>query len=190
MFISFLSAGISFLVAANVAAAASPQTDAEAHRSACIRGMKLSTEEVESGLHEYRIEKCIEGRLDQELNATRLERAAARQERQVRQFRGRLREGKRFLSPVNQERFNPDQEGGDERARAISRRKLRAYVEQTTYKEARSERSQLRQERMRQAREACAGAERSFYPNCVRDMLRLLGESADDESAVPSTRRY
>jgi hypothetical protein len=158
-------------------------------RLLCIASMNLTEKEVRVGLNEHRIAKCAEERKFRELNAERIKRTAERQARITSQFRGRLREGKRFLSPENLERFDPDQEPTPYRAPAFSRRELLRSIEDTSAKEARQARSTLVQQRMKDARDACTNVPRSFYSNCVRETLRALGK-ASDFGEIPSTRKY
>jgi hypothetical protein len=165
-------------------------TDAHAeHRAACIQAMEINAEELKVGLHEYRISRCVQERVTRALQSGRYLRAEERLDRISSQFRGRIREGKRFLSPENQERFDPEKDPTPIRARAFSRRELLRSIDDISDKDAQKQRSLLLQERMSDARNACRNVPRSFYQNCVRETIRTLGQSSE-MGEIPTTRKY
>lgn len=161
----------------------------EEHRSDCIKDMKLTDEQIATNLYNYQIDRCVEFRVHREANAEYLERLALRQKRMNETISRRLREGQKYIAPEVKERLRPNREETNLRAPAFSRRQIYKEIEQKTYKESRQERSLLRQERAKQAREACQNVGKSFYQNCVRNTLRSLGENGI-KSDMPTTRKY
>ena len=151
----------------------------EEHEQECIADMKLTEAQVMSGLYKYQVDRCIASRVSREGAAQKLERLRLRQERLGIQSRISSRNGKRFLSKKNQERFNLDYDANNRRSYAISararRQKLLDKLAGRTQREAREDRALLRRQRNKEAREACKDSPRSFYSNCVRDKYREIG---------------
>jgi len=154
-------------------------TSAEVHREQCISDMGLTEAQLATNLYNYQVDRCVAFRIHQEGAQQRLERLRLRQERLQERSRALRRASE--ISSESLERFNPAIDVRGATASSMRRNALE-QEESLSYQDARECRALLQRERAQRARESCVDAERSFFPNCVRNVFRSLGS---DEITLP-----